>query len=273
MNPNAYISSGTLEAYALRLLSPEEAADVAAAVARYPEVAEELSRIEAGLEAMGAAGAVPPPAALEDRIWDALQTAEAPLVAAQVPTAPPVPTRVRVAPLRSKWLRAAVWTALVGSLALNGYFWKEKQQQEAVIAGTQTELTQLRQQQAAAEAAIAKFRQSSQTIFSKGAQMIPLQSLHGGQTYMLVYNEDQQVALFDMSNMPPPPAGKQYQMWAIVDGQPRSMGTIPLQQPQNGMLEMEQPAQPGQQAFAISLEKVGGNPTPTEVLMLGKLKG
>jgi len=68
-------------------------------------------------------------------------------------------------------------------------------------------------------------------------------------------------------SLPAPPSGKQYQLWAIVDGKPVDAGV---------MHEIKNVAQKMKtfdraDAFAISIEKEGGNPTPTEVYMMGKV--
>lgn len=278
MDIQAYIATGQLEAYALGLLPPGEAEQTALYVAQYPELAEELNKIEDNLARMAAAGAVRPPAFLEDRIWQSIEAGEAPAeqTAIMTPSASTTTINPAVRPLPARpfaWAQAAVWILLTGSLLLNAFFWYEDQGRKKEIKDNYTELAQLRSQQQELQRRIDQFQQSSQTIFSAGSKLIPLQAVNGGQTYVLVYNSRQQLALFDMSELPPPPDGKQYQMWVIVDGKPQSMGVIPMQAPENGMLKMQQPAQPGQQAFAISLEQQGGSPTPTEVLMLGKVQG
>src|SRR5690606_10543610 len=70
--------------------------------------------------------------------------------------------------------------------------------------------------------------------------------------------------------MPAPPPGKQYQMWVIQNGAPVSMGVIPDDVVTSGMITKLPMQITDGQAFAISLEKEGGNPTPTEVQVLGK---
>ncbi|MBD0333604.1 MAG: anti-sigma factor [Chitinophagaceae bacterium] len=60
-------------------------------------------------------------------------------------------------------------------------------------------------------------------------------------------------------SLPPPPSGRQYQLWAIVDGQPVDAGMLK---------DIHQPAQKMKSfakadAFAITLEKKGGSATPT----------
>jgi anti-sigma-K factor RskA len=85
-----------------------------------------------------------------------------------------------------------------------------------------------------------------------------------------VYWDSSKKVYLDIKNLPAAPTGKQYQLWAIVDGKPVDMGmydskkSIAIQ----AMKSVENP-----QAFAITLEKEGGNPTPTmeEMYVMGTI--
>ena len=65
----------------------------------------------------------------------------------------------------------------------------------------------------------------------------------------------------DPSNLPSAPPGKQYQLWAIVDGKPVDAGMI---RTENGIFHIQKMKSFGNaQAFAITMEKTGGSPTPS----------
>lgn len=68
--------------------------------------------------------------------------------------------------------------------------------------------------------------------------------------------------------LPKAPADKQYQVWALVDGKPIDAGLL---QSENGLSHMK-PIEKAQ-AFAITLEKAGGSPTPTmnQLYVMGKV--
>lgn len=66
------------------------------------------------------------------------------------------------------------------------------------------------------------------------------------------------VYLSDIS-LPPAPAGKQYQLWVIVEGKPVDAGLLSSQK--NTVQKMK-PFEAAQ-AFAITLENAGGSPAPT----------
>ncbi len=69
--------------------------------------------------------------------------------------------------------------------------------------------------------------------------------------------------------MPPPPAGKQYQLWALVDGQPRDMGILALEAADLSLANV--PFVAGAGAFAITIEPLGGSPSPSldQLVMMG----
>ena len=65
----------------------------------------------------------------------------------------------------------------------------------------------------------------------------------------------------DPSNLPQTPSDKQYQLWAIVDGKPVDAGMITTNK---GVYRIQKMKSFGKvEAFAITLEKSGGSPSPT----------
>jgi anti-sigma-K factor RskA len=85
---------------------------------------------------------------------------------------------------------------------------------------------------------------------------------HPGMLATVYWDPRSRHAYLGNTNLPAPPSGKSYQLWAIVNGKPVSMG---MYNPSNekGLKAMEN-VQPGTvQAFAITLERQEGSPTPT----------
>ena len=62
-----------------------------------------------------------------------------------------------------------------------------------------------------------------------------------------------------VNKMPQPSQGKQYQLWALVDGKPVDAGMVDA----NCTTVCKMKNIPKAQAFAITLEKAGGSPSPT----------
>ena len=77
--------------------------------------------------------------------------------------------------------------------------------------------------------------------------------------------------MLDVQNLPAAPTGKQYQLWTIVDGKPVDMGMLDPEF-SNRLLRMKS-SSPNAVAFAITLEKAGGSPSPTmdEMYVMGKV--
>ena len=74
----------------------------------------------------------------------------------------------------------------------------------------------------------------------------------------------------DPTNLPKAPSGMQYQLWGIVNGKPVSGGMI---ETSKGIYHIQKMNSFGKvDAFAITLEKAGGSPTPTMDQMIVSAK-
>jgi anti-sigma-K factor RskA len=72
-----------------------------------------------------------------------------------------------------------------------------------------------------------------------------------------------------VNNLPQPASDQQYQLWAIVDGQPVDAGVFDVQNA-SGLLRMKN--MPRAQVFAVTLEKRGGSTTPQgPMYVMGKV--
>jgi anti-sigma-K factor RskA len=63
-----------------------------------------------------------------------------------------------------------------------------------------------------------------------------------------------------VKNMPELPSDKQYQLWALIDNKQKNLGVFDATDTKI-ILKMDSTKKA--QAFAITIEKKGGNPTPT----------
>jgi anti-sigma-K factor RskA len=71
------------------------------------------------------------------------------------------------------------------------------------------------------------------------------------------WNQKTSEVFIDANSLALPEASKQYQLWALVDGKPVDMGVFDLNDKVQKMKSIVTA-----QAFAITLEKKGGSPTP-----------
>jgi len=76
-------------------------------------------------------------------------------------------------------------------------------------------------------------------------------------------------AVFYASNLPAPPAGKDYQLWIIAGTTPKSEGVFPVDD-KGGAVHVlpEVPEAGGVNAFAVTLEPAGGLAQPSGAMFL-----
>jgi anti-sigma-K factor RskA len=274
----AYIASGILESYVLGITSPEETAEIERLSKQYPQIKAEIEAIRASLEAYIMQHEQIPPVSLKKKIWHKLE---------QLDTEEEDTTSgLKANSLNSskntfsnshtfgyiKYLLAAAVTGFILSLGINFYLYNR--------------LTDTRQRLADATSrnqSLAASLQVNQNDYSQAiAQLEILRNpdnrpiLLGGQepapgaAVMVYWNKDKQQVHLAVHNLPPPTADKQYQLWAIVDGKPVDAGMLDLNQNSPQLQKMKDIGKA--EAFAITLEKKGGNPTPEgQIYVLGKV--
>jgi anti-sigma-K factor RskA len=269
VNTQEYIESGILEAYILGALPEQERAEVAANIAQYPELAQEAAAIETAMQHFAEATAVEPPAFMQEQIWNAINEGKT-----EVEAAPVAPKVIEFTPevkgRQNNWQRAAVWVVLAGSMLTNIYLWSQRNQSAAQQVALQQQMDTMSVMQDKLVTQVDMYEQERRMLADPGMKPIIMQSAQAGKTMtgMVYWSKDKGDAYLSLVNMPPPPVGMQYQLWVIQDGKPVDMGMIPNELVFGGMKKMDKTVLGGQ-AFAISLEKEGGNPTPTTVMVVG----
>ena len=258
MDIKTYISSGVIEAYAMGTISHEEAAILECVMKNNTEVKKAVLEVQQIIEQLATEQAIEPPHFLKAEIMKKIEFGT------------PETTGGKIIPLHTEkieagkpssvpnWMKAASVAVLFG-LGYLGYEVNSKntQLQEIAVNNTElsTRLTDLEQMNA--------ILKSAKKIQLKGVEKHP-------DMLAEVYWDDSKKVYLDIKNLPAAPTGKQYQLWAIVDGKPVDMGMYNSQE-DSKMQPMKSVENP--QAFAITLEKEGGNPTPTmeEMYVMGTI--
>ena len=274
MNTQEYIESGILEAYVLGALPKSERSEVAANIAMYPELAQEVASIEAAMQQFAEATPVTPPAFMQDRIWEAISN-ESPAVEASAQingTARVIPLTIPERSSYATWQWAAVMVVMVGSLLVNMYFISQRSRQMERLASMERKLSTLQQSQSQMEQALAMYRSEREMMADSMVETVVMKSVQPGHPMAatIYWDKAKNETYLAMKKLPMPEEGKQYQMWVIQDGKPVSMGVIPNSIVESGAMARLPMEVTNGQAFAISLEKEGGNPSPTQVMVLGK---
>ncbi len=262
-NVNDIISSGILDLYVAGALAPEEISDVERLIVTEPEVASEVQRLQRTLEQYAQLHSTKPRPELRSRVLQAVAEAQGvePQRVATVHTARATQRAVRQ-PAQRSWLLAASVAFVLGLMPGVFYYMQYN--------GIKNELTQTQ-----IELADAKSVQSvmaSKASYMEGAMdqladtnvvrvMMPGLAIAKSSFATVWWNKGTQEVMIDMRKMPDCPAGHDYQLWAIVDGKPVDLGVFNPKSTDEMMLKMRAVGQP--QLFAVTLEPIGGSPSPT----------
>lgn len=262
MNANEYINSGAIEAYIHGLADEADIALQLEMEGRYPEVQAARMALEEQMEQQALQMPLANPAATRERILNALKDEKA------HPTkVVAMPTDLKAAPKPIRWFRTALAASvllLMGSVLLNFYFYS----QYTDFSNRYEELSA--RQNVLANKANA-LEASMHMIKSPKVQPVVMQGVTGnaGMMATVYYDKSTTDVYLMVNNLPMPQKGKQYQLWAQVDGQMVDAGLLTWTD-EAALVKMSRIA--NAQAFAISLEPEGGSkvPTLTEVKVLGK---
>lgn len=254
MTPEELIASGVLEAYVLGEATAEEQRVVEDMRMREPKVREELLALETTLENMALKQAVEPPVRVRARVMGAIGSTNGQRV---------VP--MTTAPVRksTNWLMAASVAALIGSFAMNVVLFQRLgrvQEQLAELEQANSVMVQdLNVQKASLQASkeeLAVMLDPHRSIvYLKGLDLDP----SGGAR--IYWDPTTHEVHMNVLSLPAPPAGKQYQLWALADGVPIDAGVFNVGADGLGLQKMKPIT--AAQAFAVTLENAGGVPSPT----------
>jgi hypothetical protein len=107
-------------------------------------------------------------------------------------------------------------------------------------------------------------------INSPGVIRISLKGVAGkeGSEAIVYWSKSTTDVYISLLHLPQAPAGKQYQLWALLDGKPIDAGVLG-----NCVSICRQKNISNAQAFAITLEKEGGSQSPTlsQLYVMGKI--
>jgi anti-sigma-K factor RskA len=263
---NDIISSGLLEMYAAGLANEEEAAQVMQWVGKYPEVADELHQIESGLSRYAQSQAVQPDASVKARIFARIneqQENTANTVAGNKPQA----AVISIAPF---WRNVAAACALllIGSAAMNVWLFNKNSSNETALAQNKDLLNNYQEQARLME-------DNWHIVQSKYSHPVMVEGLPVAPEAQakVFWMKDNGDVYVDPTNLPPAPAGKQYELWAIVGGSPVNAGIILTSQKGSRYRIQKMKGFGKVDAFAVSLEAASTHPAekPAVVMAVGKM--
>jgi anti-sigma-K factor RskA len=250
LNVKAYISSGIIESYVLGMATEAEQREVEELCARYPEIATAKAAFEASLEAQLLKDAVPPPEHIKAGILEKVRVVSIEQnISGQ---------RAKETPLRTigpwKWIAAASLILLAGAA---WWAFQTNQKYNQLKADTAT----LQQQLNAQSAQLATMQKDAEMLRQNGMKMAAMHGTANKAIYSTIYWDTLTKDVYLMiNNLPKPASDKQYQLWALLNGQPIDLGLIEAKE-ERLLYRMKNVQQA--HAFAITLEPKGGSETPT----------
>ncbi len=266
----AYIESGILEDYLSGNVTDQERREVECLSKIYPEIRTELDQLGETVERYAFAHRVAPPVELKDKIMAQLEFADEKketesddssnavitnLKEETVDETPVFKLDSRSSSFQWGWVAAASVAALIGTAV---YFNARLDALNTTVAQQATELSQKNEW-------IAGMNNADNQFFTlKGVEKSPNSAVR------IVWNAKTREVQLNVLSLPTPEAGKQYQLWGLVGGKPVDLGVFDVNE---AMQKMK--AIPQADAFAVTLEKQGGSPSPTlsEMYVMGKVAG
>lgn len=257
MDINEIIESGLLELYVLDLTSADETKQVEAWRAQHPQVNDEIAKIEETVAEYMKQFDKAPPAELKDKILVQLGIDK-----------DNIPHRANMKVTWMRYSMVASVALLIGSVIMNLFFynkWQTSEQQVATLEGekqsilAEADLQKAKLQQQASDLSVLK---------SPSLKVVSLNSVNKGDEKVTVYwDTEENIVFVNVNNLPELPNDKQYQLWALDNGQPIDAGVMELGIENLQKLKNINNAQ----AFAITIEKRGGAVSPTleQMVVLG----
>jgi len=271
-----YIETGILELYVLGQLKPHEQKEVEDMAARFPEIRAEIAAIEMAMEKYAFSHAIQPDVNLERKIFEKIAANNLSQPAAIKETIINEPSEVKIVPLHDdkyeSTIRALKYSlvACVALLVISTF----------ALYSAHRKLNQAHQQIASLSIDNEKFAATVSYIKNENKDLQEIAAISSDPTWktvrlagtnispranMLVYwHKKGQHVMVDNTKMALPQNDKahQYQLWAIVKGKPVDLGVFDAQtKPAKLLLTMKEVGDA--QAFAVTLEKRGGNVSPT----------
>jgi hypothetical protein len=254
----AYIESGVIESYIMGMADEQEVSELMQLAAQHPEIKAALYEAEVSLEAFAMANTTPPPPAVKTAVFAAIAHEFAPA------------TEAKIVRFNFRWVAAAAVILLVVSSSLNIYFYNRFKETTDQYQALVLQKNTLQANNQIMQTKSLDLYNSMQMMTDPAMLKVSMPGIAGKEnSYATVFWDTKSKDVYILPNkLPQASKGKQYQLWAIVDGKPVDAGMISNCA---GLCKMKNI--PKASMFAITLEQEGGSPIPTlsEMYVAGKV--
>lgn len=253
MDKERFLSSGLLEQYVLGLTSPEENEEVERYLEAFPELQAEIDAMRHALEQYAMEQSVPPPSHLKSKILSDIEDQASPKSQKDFANRP----RAGV----STWLFTTAVIAALFFAGLSTYLYRQQIQNGKQFNQLRSEYAMFKEECQEEIQRSEEMRELYAFLQDPTTQPVALQGTQAApQAKAIVYwNEDHHHAFFNQVNLPRPPKGHQYQIWADVEGEMISIGLLDWQPGQLQSIDFIEDAE----SLNITLEPEGGSEKPT----------
>lgn len=255
MNIEAYISSGILEAYALGELTEKERKEVEQNLEQFPALRRELAQIEEAQESLLMKASVQPHPNVKTDLFARLESRKQETKVVKIPAKDNRIGFWRMA------AAAAVAVALISSY-LAYVYWNKWKNTENNLSELMAQNQQVAEDYNRVNLQIEQIKNDLDIlnnpdfnrIVMKGTPNAPeaLASVYWNESTKEVYLSIKEMKLLAQEN--------QYQLWAIIDGEPVDAGVFDSNF--SGLLRMKN-VNSGALTFAITIEPRGGSENPS----------
>lgn len=274
MDNKEYIASGIIDSYVLGSVSDQERREVECLSHIYPEIAQELKAAQLAMENFVLSLSIPAPASVRANILakisqtpqDQVAKPAEPAVkeaAPEVKTEKAPVTRVLFPP-RAVAAASIALFIVAGSLFLLEY--NKASNLEVQVADLEAEREKetlnFDEQLNELQANLTSIAEREKIITASGTRELLMQGTPQQPSALakLFWDAAGNQLLLSSDGLPAPGSDHQYQLWAIADGVPVSLGVLDKDKAFSNPIAVNLQ---GIQAFAITLEKNGGVDAPT----------
>jgi len=272
MDIKEYIASGIIENYILGSASVQEQQEVECMAHIYPEIKTVLSSFQTGIEKMALKSAVDPPKELKEKIMASIREIqqEKAVQDTQIVALNQAQSSKRSP---SFYMAAASLFLLIGIASYAFFLKNDLSGTEADLATTSSTLKELEAEYDELNATNGEISDQmaivqDQMAFLRNTDTKKIKLNGASANYednlaTVFWNETSEKVLLDVQNLPETTSEESYQLWVLVDGEPKDMGVFNFENLQNetGLIEMKATA--AADAFAITREPLGGSESPT----------
>lgn len=255
MNIEEYISSGVLEAYAAGILSDLERKEVEDNLVQHPALRAELLAIEQAQEKFLQKVAIKPSASVKEKLFDFIESSD---------------SDKKIIPLTTNSNTIQFWKyAVAASLSLTlvtsylAYTYRERWITSVIsLNNLIAQNQQIAQDYNVVNNRISKIEKDVQILNDPSFKRVVMAGTPNAPEAMAVvyWNEESKEVYLSLQSMRELSQENQYQLWAIVDGQPVDAGVFDGNLA--GLLKMKDIGI-GAGAFAVTIEPRGGKTSPT----------